>query len=66
MKNAIEAVESKDKTMSAAAKMLNVPTITLDDRVNDRVKHGSKLGVSLHSFYVCSGKISGKLSFVHG
>ena len=46
MKNAIEAVESKDKTISAAAKMFNVPRKTLDDRVKGRVKHGSKPGVS--------------------
>ena len=46
MKNYIEAVESKDKTISAAAKMFNVPRKTLDDRVKGRVKHGSKPGVS--------------------
>ena len=33
MKNAIEAVESKDKTISAAAKMFNARRKTLDDRV---------------------------------
>ena len=46
MKNAIEAVESKDKTISAAAKMFNVSRKTLDDIVKGQVKHGSKPGVS--------------------
>ena len=46
MKNAVEAVESKDKTISAAAKMFNVPRKTLDDRVKGWIKHGSKPGDS--------------------
>ena len=46
MKNTIEALESKDKTISAVAKMFNVPQKTLDDRVKGRVKYGSKPGVS--------------------
>ena len=52
MNNAIEAVQSKDKTISAAAKMFNVPRNTLDDRVKGRVKHGNKPEVSTDRTFV--------------
>ncbi len=45
MIKAMEVVESKGKSISAAAKMFNVPRKTLDDRVKGRIKHGSKPGV---------------------
>ena len=45
MEKAIEAVKSKEKSISAASKKFNVPRKTLDDRIKGRVKHGSKPGV---------------------
>ena len=42
MEKAIEAVKSKEKSISAASKKFNVPRKTLDDRIKGRVKHGSK------------------------
>ena len=45
MEKAIEAVKSKEKSITAASKKFNVPRKTLDDRIKDRVKHGSKPGV---------------------
>ncbi len=45
MIKAMEVVESKEKSISAAAKMFNVPRKTLDDRVKGHIKHGSKPGV---------------------
>lgn len=45
MKAAMEAVSSKQMTVSAASKQFGVPRKTLDDRVKGHVQHGSKPGI---------------------
>lgn len=44
MKKAIEAVSSKEMTVSAASRVFNVPRKTLDDRIKGSVVHGQKPG----------------------